>query len=667
MADFKVYSDYDPQGSQPKAIKQLSEGLSNGEAFQTLLGITGSGKTFTMAKVIEKVQKPTLILSHNKVLAAQLYGEFKSLFPDNHVEFFISYYDYYQPEAYLPTKDLFIEKDMSINEEIDRMRLKATSSLVTHKDVIIVSSVSCIYGLGNPDDYAKLMVHFQVETSIELKPIFKKLVSIHYVRNDLVLEPGVFRVRGDVLEIYPAYEEIAYRIELFGDDIEQIYSFHPVSGEILKEQKELFIFPAKHFVTTQDNLNRALVDIRSELMDRLEYLREAGLLVEAQRLEQRTFYDMEMMTELGYCSGIENYSRHLEGRKSGTRPHTLLDFFPDDFVMFVDESHVSIPQIRAMYKGDLSRKNTLIEYGFRLPSAKDNRPMKFNEFEETVNQLVFVSATPGEYEYIKSDGHVIEQIIRPTGLLDPPIEIHPSTGQIDYLISEIKSRIAVSERVLVTTLTKKSAEDLSEYLEEVNIKAKYLHYGIDTIERVKILRGLRLKEFDVLVGINLLREGLDLPEVSLVAVIDADKEGFLRSRSSLLQVSGRAARNVNGKVIFFADKITKSIQAVIDETGRRRKLQHEYNQKEGINPATIYKSVDDIKLTTSVADEKNDYYDASPEEMPELKLDNMEDLEAIESLKKKMFKYARNLQFEKAAMVRDKLTEIEERLEGQNN
>ena len=667
MAEFKVYSDFDPQGSQPQAITHLTNGIQKGQEFQTLLGITGSGKTFTMAKVIEQVQKPTLILSHNKVLAAQLYGEFKSLFPDNHVEFFISYYDYYQPEAYLPTKDLYIEKDMSINEEIDRMRLKATSSLISNKDVIIVSSVSCIYGLGNPDDYAKLMVHFQVGNTIELKPTFKKLVSIHYVRNDLVLESGIFRVRGDVIEILPAYEEPAYRIELFGEEIERIYSFHPISGEILNEQKELFIFPAKHFVTTQDNLKRALNDIRAELMERLEHLREDGLLLEAQRLEQRTFYDMEMMTELGYCSGIENYSRHLEGRKAGTRPHTLIDFFPDDFVMFIDESHVSVPQIRAMYKGDLSRKNTLVEYGFRLPSAKDNRPMKFNEFEDAVNQIVFVSATPGEYEDMKSDGHEIEQIIRPTGLLDPPIEIHPSRGQIDYLISEIKARIMVDERILVTTLTKRSAEDLSEYLEEVNIRSKYLHYEIDTIERVKILRGLRLKEFDVLVGINLLREGLDLPEVSLVAVIDADKEGFLRSRSSLLQVSGRAARNVNGKVIFFADKITKSMKAVIDETDRRRKLQKEHNEKVGITPETIYKSVEDIILTTAVADGKNDYYEASPEDMPELKLDNMEDLEALESLKKKMFKYARDLQFEKAALVRDKLTEIEDRLEGQNN
>ncbi len=511
------------------------------------------------------------------------------------------------------------------------------------------------------------MVYLQIGDVINLKETFKKLVSIHYIRNDLVLEPGVFRVRGDVIEILPAYEETAYRIELFGDEIERIYSFHPVSGEILKDLKELYIFPAKHFVTTQDNMNRALNDIRAELMERLEYLREEGLLVEAQRLEQRTFYDMEMMTELGYCSGIENYSRHLEGRKAGTRPHTLLDFFPDDFLMFIDESHVSVPQIRAMYKGDLSRKNTLVEFGFRLPSAKDNRPMKFDEFEEAVNQVVYVSATPGDYEDEKSDGHVIEQIIRPTGLLDPPIEIHPSKGQIDHLIGEIKSRISNNERILITTLTKRSAEDLSEYLEEVNIRAKYLHYDIDTIDRVKILRGLRLKEFDVLVGINLLREGLDLPEVSLVAVIDADKEGFLRSRSSLLQVSGRAARNVNGKVIFYADRVTKSMQAVMDETERRRKIQMEHNEKQGITPETVYKSVEDIKLSTAVADERNDYYEASPEEMPELKIDNVEDLEALESLKKKMFKYARDLQFEKAAMVRDKITEIEERLEAQNN
>tara|TARA_S200000501_G_C20867068_1_gene762422 strand:+ start:3030 stop:5018 length:1989 start_codon:yes stop_codon:yes gene_type:complete len=662
MAEFKIHSDFEPQGSQPEAINHLSNGIVSGENHQTLLGITGSGKTFTMAKVIEKVKKPTIILSHNKVLAAQLYGEFKSLFPDNHVEFFISYYDYYQPEAYLPTKDVFIEKDMSINEEIDRMRLKATSSLINNKDVIIVSSVSCIYGLGDPDEYSKLMVYLKVGDVLNLNETLKKLVSIHYVRNDLILEPGVFRVRGDIIEILPAYEEIAYRIELFGDEIERIYSFHPISGEKLNDFKELYIFPAKHFVTTQENMNRALNDIRSELMERLKYLREEGLLVEAQRLEQRTFYDIEMMMELGYCSGIENYSRHLEGRKSGTRPHTLLDFFPDDFLMFIDESHVSIPQIRAMYKGDLSRKNTLIEYGFRLPSAKDNRPMKFNEFEKAVNQVVYVSATPGNYEDEKSDGHVIEQIIRPTGLLDPPIEIYESKGQIDHLISEIKFRISNNERILITTLTKRSAEDLSEYLEEVNISAKYLHYDIDTIDRVKILRGLRLKEFDVLVGINLLREGLDIPEVSLVAVLDADKEGFLRSRSSLLQVAGRAARNINGKVIFYADRITKSMKNVIDETERRRKIQMEHNKKFGITPETVIKSIEDIKLSTAVADERNDYYEAIPEEMPELKIDNIEDIEALEKIKKKMFKYARDMQFEKAALLRDKIKEIEERL-----
>ena len=663
MADFKVYSDFQPEGSQPNAINHLASGIKAGINHQTLLGITGSGKTFTMAKVIEKVQKPTIILSHNKVLAAQLYGEFKSLFPDNHVEFFISYYDYYQPEAYLPTKDLFIEKDMSMNEEIDRMRLRATSSLVNNKDVIIVSSVSCIYGLGDPDEYSKLMVYIQIGEVLNLKKTLKKMVSIHYVRNDLVLEPGVFRVRGDIIEILPAYEEIAYRIELFGDEVEQIYSFHPVSGEILEKHNELYIFPAKHFVTTQENMNRALNDIRVELMERLDYLRQEGLLVEAQRLEQRTFYDMEMMTELGYCSGIENYSRHLEGRKSGTRPHTLLDFFPKDYLMFIDESHVSVPQIRAMYKGDLSRKNTLVEYGFRLPSAKDNRPMKFDEFENVVNQVIYVSATPADYEDKKSDGNVIEQIIRPTGLLDPPIEIHPSKGQIDHLISEIKSRISNNERILITTLTKRSAEDLSEYLQEVNIKAKYLHYGIDTIDRVKILRGLRLKEFDVLVGINLLREGLDLPEVSLVAVIDADKEGFLRSRSSLLQVSGRAARNINGKVIFYADRVTKSIKSVLNETERRRKVQIQYNKKKNITPKTIFKSIEDIKLSTAVADERNDYFEANPKEIQELKMDNIEDLEALENLKKKMFKYARDLQFEKAALIRDNITEIEERLE----
>jgi len=662
MADFKVYSDFEPQGSQPEAIKHLSNGVKNKNKYQTLLGITGSGKTFTMAKVVEEVQKPTIILSHNKVLAAQLYGEFKSLFPDNHVEFFISYYDYYQPEAYLPTKDLFIEKDMSINEEIDRMRLRATASLVNNKDVIIISSVSCIYGLGDPKEYSKLIVTLLIGKIIELKETFKKLVSIHYIRNDLVLEPGTFRVRGDVVEIHPPYEEFAFRIELFGDEIENIESFHPVSGEVIKNLKELYIFPAKHFVTTQENMNRALVDIRSELITRLEDLREQGLLVEAQRLEQRTFYDMEMMTELGYCSGIENYSRHLEGRKPGTRPHTLLDFFPDDYLMFIDESHVSIPQIKAMYKGDLSRKNTLIEYGFRLPSAKDNRPMKFNEFENIINQVIYVSATPSAYEDEKSDGNVIEQIIRPTGLLDPEIKIHPSKGQIDHLIGEIKSCIKRNERILITTLTKKSAENLSEYLEEVNIKAKYLHYDIDTIDRVKILRGLRMKDFDVLVGINLLREGLDMPEVSLVAVVDADKEGFLRSRSTLLQVAGRAARNINGRVIFYADKITNSIRSVIEETQRRRQLQIDHNNKNGIIPKTILKSIDDIKLSTAVADERDDYFDIDQNKISEVEIENIEDIETLENLKKKMFKFARDLQFEKAALLRDKISEIENKL-----
>ncbi len=664
MAGFTVHSDFDPRGDQPKAIQLLADGLRRSEDYQTLLGITGSGKTFTMAKVIEEVQKPTLILSHNKVLAAQLYGEFKSLFPENHVEFFISYYDYYQPEAYLPTKDLFIEKDMSMNEEIDRMRLRATSSLMSNKDVIIVSSVSCIYGLGNPDDYSKMMLYLKKGETIDVKANLKKLVNIHYVRNDLVLEPGVFRVRGDILEIFPAYDEMAHRIELFGDEIERIQTFHPVSGEILSDEKEVFIFPAKHFVTSQDNLNRAMNDIRSELMDRLEYLRNEGLLLEAQRLEQRTFYDLEMMTELGYCSGIENYSMHLEGRKPGTRPNTLMDFFPKDFLMIIDESHVSVPQIRGMYNGDRSRKETLVQYGFRLPSAMDNRPMKFDEFENAVNQVIFVSATPGQHEEDRSDGRIVEQIIRPTGLLDPPVEIHPSNGQIDHLIEQIRICTDRDERVLVTTLTKRSAEDLSEYLEEVNIRAKYLHYDIDTIERVQIMRGLRLKEFDVLVGINLLREGLDLPEVSLVAVLDADKEGFLRSRSSLLQVSGRAARNINGRVIFYADKITGSMQAVLDETGRRRKIQKEHNDKHQITPKTIYKSVDDIRITTAVADERNDYFEANPEDMPELNLSNMEDLEALETLKKKMFKYARDLQFEKAALVRDEISRIEKRLEG---
>ncbi len=660
MADFKLHSPFKPTGDQPQAVEQLAAGLQAGKAHQVLLGITGSGKTFTMANVIEKMNRPTLILSHNKTLAAQLYGEFKTLFPENAVEFFISYYDYYQPEAYLPVSDTFIEKDSSMDEEIDRLRLKATTSLMSRNDVIIVASVSCIYGIGSPEDYKGMVVPFIRGTSIDLKASLHQLVDIHYTRNDLVLEPGTFRVRGDVLEVFPAYEEFAVRVDLFGDEVEGIATFNPLTGEILGEMKEVFIFPAKHFVTDRDTLNQAMDGIRAELAERLEFLRNEQKLLEAQRLEQRTFFDIEMMTELGYCSGIENYSRHLDGRKPGQRPNTLIDFFPDDFIMFVDESHVSLPQIRGMYNGDRARKETLVEYGFRLSSALDNRPMKFEEFAATVPQLVYVSATPGEYELEKTGGEIVEQIIRPTGLLDPEIIVIPTEGQIDDLIGQIKKVIARNERVLVTTLTIRMAEDLTDYLQGVNIAARYMHNKTETIERVKILRSLRMGDFDVLVGINLLREGLDLPEVALVAVLDADKEGFLRSKSSLMQVAGRTARNVNGKVLFYGDKITASMKYVIDETNRRREVQQAYNEKHGVVPKTIYKSVEEIKLSTAVADEQHEYVSKENLDELEIDLDTIEIQDAIQSLKRKMMKCARELQFEQAALLRDKITELEQ-------
>ena len=660
MAGFKLHSSFEPAGDQPQAIEELVSGIQQDLKHQVLLGITGSGKTFTMANVIQEVQKPALVLSHNKTLAAQLYGEFKGLFPENAVEFFISYYDYYQPEAYLPVTDTFIEKDMSMNEEINRLRLKATTSLIGRKDVIIICSVSCIYGIGSPETYKSMLVHVDKSSPLDQKQFLHSLVNIHYVRNDLVLEPGTFRVRGDVIEIFPAYEEWALRIELFGDDVEKIYTFHPLTGEMQNEFEEFWVFPAKHFVTSRENLNHAMKLIRKELSERLKYMREEGMLLEAQRLEQRTLYDLEMMAELGYCSGVENYSRHLEGRKEGERPSTLIDFFPEDFLLFADESHVSIPQIRAMYNGDRSRKTTLVEHGFRLPSALDNRPMKFEEFEKTINQIIYVSATPGEYELQKTKGVVIEQIIRPTGLIDPDIVLRKTKGQIDDLIGEIREVISRDERVLVTTLTKRMAEDLTDYLKGVNIKAEYMHSDIDTIERVKILRGLRLKDFDVLVGINLLREGLDLPEVSLVAVLDADKEGFLRSRSSLMQVSGRAARNVNGRVILYGDKVTDSMKHLIDETSRRKKVQKEYNKSHKIQPQTIYKSTEDIRLTTAVADKNADSNQDDGVFIDDSTLDGIEAKISLESLKRKMLKCAKDLQFEQAAILRDKIKIIEE-------
>jgi len=664
MSEFKIKSDFSPSGDQPQAISSLVDGLNSNTKSQVLLGITGSGKTFTMANVIEKIQKPTLILSHNKTLAAQLYGEFKALFPDNAVEFFISYYDYYQPEAYLPVTDTFIEKDSSVNEEIDRLRLKATTSLMSRQDVIIIASVSSIYGIGSPDSYKDMLVEVNLNDKIELNSFFKKLVNIHYNRNDMVLEPGVFRSRGDTIEIFPMYETDAVRVEFFDDEVDRISIFDPMTMKVKQDLDRYFIYPAKHFVTTRENINRAIEDIRKELHPRLADLRKVDKLLEAQRLEQRTLFDIEMMMELGYCSGIENYSRHIDGRKAGERPFTLMDYFPKDFLFFVDESHVSIPQVKAMYNGDRSRKESLIEYGFRLPSALDNRPLKFQEFNKLIDKVIYVSATPAEYELEQAEGEFVEQIIRPTGLLDPKIMVVPTEGQIDYLIEQIKNVIKNNERILVTTLTKKMAEDLTDYLKGVGIRAEYMHSEIDTIERVKIIRSLRLNEFDVLIGINLLREGLDLPEVSLIAVLDADKQGFLRSKSSLMQVAGRAARNVNGKVILFGDHITEAMQHLIDETAKRREVQKKYNKENGISPKTILKSIDQISLSTSVADEREDEMikaiDSNDLNINFGNMDKVEKQDVISSLERKMKKAAENMKFEVAAIYRDKIKELKQ-------
>ncbi len=658
---FKLVSKYKPTGDQPQAIAQLMEGIRRGERFQTLLGVTGSGKTFTMANVIAQVNRPTLVISHNKTLAAQLYGEFKQFFPENAVEYFISYYDYYQPEAYIPQTDTYIEKDSSINDEIDRLRLKATASLMSRRDVIIVASVSCIYGIGSPKDYWDMTVPVRVGDVLDRQTFLAQLIDIHYSRNDLAPERGTFRVRGDVIEIYPAYEKFAIRIDTFGDEVESIEYFNPTTGEILEEVQQVIIFPATHFVTTEDNLKRAIFQIKHELKERLKELRSQGKLLEAQRLEQRTLFDIEMMQEIGYCSGIENYSRHLSGRKPGEPPYTLLDFFPDDFICFIDESHQTIPQIRGMYEGDHSRKKTLVEYGFRLPSALDNRPLKFDEFLERLNQVIFVSATPSEFEIEMSKGVVVEQIIRPTGLLDPEIEVRPTKGQIDDLIAEIRQRVERKERTLVLTLTKRMAEDLTDYLQSLGIRAAYLHSEIDSLERVDILRDLRLAEYDVLVGINLLREGLDLPEVSLVTIMDADKEGFLRSEVSLLQMVGRAARNVAGKVIFYADTITRSMQRTIEETNRRRKKQEEYNRTHGITPKTVYKTVEEIMQTTSVADVRGKY--KSKRKVREFDyMDKLTAREVIAQLEKEMKEAAENLEFEKAARLRDEILKLKGKL-----
>ena len=663
MAEFNLNSSFVPQGDQPQAIDNLVKGLNENDKHQVLLGITGSGKTFTMANVIQQVQRPTLIISHNKTLAAQLYGEFKQLFPDNAVEYFISYYDYYQPEAYLPVTDTFIEKDMSVNEEIDILRLKATSSLLSRKDVIVVSSVSCIYGIGSPDEYKDKVIHLKRGSQLDRKSFLKSLINIHYVRNDTVFERSSFRVRGDVIEIYLAYEDIGVRIELFGSQIDRITRFQPLTGEILKDMDSEFIYPGKHFVTDQETINRITGEIRLELIHRLEELRSIDKLLEAQRLEQRTNFDLEMMMEVGYCSGIENYSRYFSGRKPGERPYTLIDFFPDDYMTIIDESHVSLPQIQAMYNGDRSRKEVLVEHGFRLPSALDNRPMKIEEFHAKQNQVVYVSATPADRELEMSNGLVVEQVIRPTGLLDPIVEVRESHGQVDDLIGEIRSRADKNERVLVTTLTKRMAEDLSEYLRGVNLRVRYLHSEIDTLERVQILRDLRLGEFDVLVGINLLREGLDLPEVSLVAVIDADKEGFLRSKSSLMQVAGRAARHVNGQVILYADRVSDAMDYLIKESSRRRKIQEAYNSKHNIVPTTVIKSKDQIMGSTTVADS---IHEEQTEPYVSRKGDDFSKMDrrlAVDMMRQEMLEAADNLDFERAARLRDEIDKMKKELE----
>ncbi len=665
MGKYKLTANYRPSGDQPQAIEQLIKGVKSGEKFQTLLGVTGSGKTFTISNVIQEINKPTLIISHNKTLAAQLYSEFKGFFPQNAVEFFISYYDYYQPEAYVVSSDLYIEKDFSVNEEIDRLRLKATTSLIEGRnDVIVVASVSCIYGIGAPQEFTSQIIILKKGQTIPRKKLLRKLIDIHFIRNDIEFTRGVFRARGDVVEIIPAYQyEEAIRVEFWDDDIERISIIDSVTGEVLNEVESAAIYPAKYFVSDRDHVQRAIYTIEQELDERLKYFRTEEKYLEAQRLEQRTKFDIEMMKEIGYCSGIENYSRHMDGRGPGTRPYNLFDYFPKDFLLVIDESHVTVPQLRAMYNGDRSRKETLVEHGFRLPSALDNRPMKFAEFEKMLNQVIFVSATPGDYELEKSGGVVVEQIIRPTGLLDPEIEVRPIKGQIDDLIGEIRTRAVRKERVLVTTLTKKMAEDLSDYLDKIGILVRYIHSDIDALERVEILRDLRIGDFDVLVGVNLLREGLDLPEVSLVAIIDADKEGFLRSERSLMQTAGRTARNVNGKVIMYADVITDSMRKTIDETDRRRSLQMKYNKDNNIEPKTIYKSMEEILSSTSIADvrkkEEKETYSFTKVAEPILKyMDTDQKKDLIEQLTMQMHQAAKDLEFEKAASLRDEINRL---------
>ena len=663
MAQFKLTTDLVPSGDQPKAIEELTDALKSGRQHNTLLGVTGSGKTFTMANVIQNIGRSTLIMSHNKTLAAQLYGEFKSLFPENAVEFFISYYDYYQPEAYLPVTDTFIEKDSSVNEEIDKLRLRATSALLERDDVIVVSSVSCIYGIGSPADFKGMCLIIENGKAIIRREMLLSLVNIHYLRNDMVLERGTFRVRGDVIEVFPAYDDYAIRIELFGDEVENISVVDSLTGEIVGEKSKAVIYPAKHFVTPEEKMKAAVIKIEAELEIRLEELGEQNKLLEAQRLEQRTRYDLEMIQELGYCSGIENYSRLIANRAAGEPPDTLIDYFPEDFITIVDESHVTLPQVRAMYKGDRARKEVLVDFGFRLPSALDNRPLTFDEYTSKINRMIYVSATPAVYELEKSEGIIVEQLVRPTGLLDPEIEVIPSKNQIDDLISKIKFNVESGEKVLVTTLTKRMAEDLTDFLNGLKIEVRYMHSEIGALERVQILRDLRLNRFDVLVGINLLREGLDLPEVALVAILDADKEGFLRSEVSLMQTAGRAARNVKGTVIFYADKITDSMRKVIEETSRRRIKQNEYNKKFGITPTSIQKSDEDVRKTTAVADS----YSGNTRErklrtVSDRYSDKLDKLDLLELLRKEMLNASERLDFENAALLRDEIKKIETEL-----
>ena len=660
MPEFQLLTDLQPTGDQPQAIDQLVEGLNRGYRHQTLLGATGTGKTFVMANVIARVQRPTLVIAHNKTLAAQLYAEFKDFFPHNAVEYFVSYYDYYQPEAYLPRTDTYIEKDASINDEIERLRLAATSSLFSRRDVVIVASVSCISGLGSPEDYGREVLRLRQGEVRTRSKILRHLVDIYYERNDVALKPGKFRVRGETVEVQPAYGETAYRIEFWGDEIERLVEVDPLTGEILAEHKALDLFPAKHFVTPQEKLALALTDIEAELEERLAELRAQDRLLEAQRLEQRTRYDIEMLREVGYCAGIENYSRHLARRQQGEPPWTLLDYFPDDFLLIIDESHMTVPQIRGMYNGDQARKEVLVEYGFRLPSALDNRPLTFEEFERRVRQVLYTSATPGPYEREKSE-QIVEQIIRPTGLVDPEVIVRPTRGQIDDLIAEINRRVQHHERVLVTTLTKRMAEDLADYLREIGIKVHYLHSEIATLERVEILRDLRLGEYDVVVGINLLREGLDLPEVSLVAILDADKEGFLRSSTSLIQTIGRAARHINGQVIMYADTLTDSMREAIDETNRRREIQQAYNQAHGIAPASIVKEIRDLTQRVRMGIEER------AEARPLRDIPRDEVFRLIRELEKQMKDAAASLEFEKAAMLRDQIMELRQSVQEQSN